>query len=228
MTYGNRLILRNRCLFGVCSFHVGKIVLQNGGYNMLSTKMRGNILICQLHTSFSPIHLVFNSWQVRKSPWRWSILGGVQLPSCTPSHASTPPPPHRGWVTELSPNRGASFKNDGSKQIPAEFGVFFFGRAGSHKNSSWGRWLGGWHHMFFSNGAFKNELLPLWIWFQTQTMQWLLVKNRFVSLQNKTWKAYSIRWLWCWLVYGIMFWKIGFGGTPIFGNTHIGVITHWS
>ena len=32
MTYGNRLILRNRCLFGVCSFHVGKILLQNGGY----------------------------------------------------------------------------------------------------------------------------------------------------------------------------------------------------
>ena len=32
MTYGNRLVLGNRCLFGVCSFHVGKILLQNGGY----------------------------------------------------------------------------------------------------------------------------------------------------------------------------------------------------
>lgn len=121
-------------MFGVCSFHVGKIYYKM--VDTLSTKIQGNILICQLHTSFSPIHLVFNSWQVRKSPWRWSILGGVQLPSCTPSHDSTPPPPHRGWVTELSPNRGVSFKNDGSKQIPAEFGVFFLEELGATRTTA--------------------------------------------------------------------------------------------
>ena len=57
------LILGNRFLCGVCSFHVGKIyILQNGGCSLYNNP--GQHLYLPTSHIFSPIHLVLNSWQV--------------------------------------------------------------------------------------------------------------------------------------------------------------------
>ena len=97
------------------------------------------------------------------------------------------PRPTGGESRNFPPTGERRSKTTVPNKPPLNLVFFFLEELGATRTAveidDYCRWLT--TYVLFKWCIQKIELFPLWIWFQTQTMQWLLVKNRLLLYCQK-------------------------------------------